>query len=193
MPKKKQVAFIDWLQTGLIRVCRIQFMFVGLYAIYTIASDATHLVTPRLVLQRWSMNAFMLTGIGIIWYLARNSVKNSNYYRALIHTLILLNIAMATFNIYTQRGMASRAVMLFSIPIVVSALLLSRTALYLTAALCTAAYSLAAVKYFVDFFNEGYKAELYIEVAFYCGVFFMLAAILSVLVRFKNAETDLGL
>lgn len=165
-------------------------MFVAVYAAYTIAADATHLITPDFVLQRWSMNAALLVGVGIIWYLARNNVKNSSYYRVLLYAVILLDITMATFNIYTQRGMAARAVMLFSIPIVVSSLLLSRTALFLTAALSTAAYSLAAVKYFVDFFNEGYKAELYIEVGFYCAVFFILAAVLSVLVRFRNSETN---
>lgn len=193
MARNKQVTFTDWLQTGLIRICRIHFMLIGLYAIYTIAADATRLTAPQLVLQRWYMNAILLVGIGVVWYLARNSVKNSNYYRVLIYAVILLDIALATFNIYTQRGMASRAVMLFSVAIVVSSLLLSRTALFLTATLCTAAYSLAAVKYFVDFFNEGYKAELYIETGFYCAVFFGLAGILSVIVRFKNIESDLGL
>lgn len=188
MPKKKQIAFTDWLQTGLIRICRIHFVFVAVYAAYTIAADATHLITPEFVLQRWSMNAALLASIGVIWYLARNNVRSSNYYRLLLYVVILLDIAMATFNVYTQRGMAARAVMLFGIPIVVSALLLSRTALFLTAALSTAAYSLAAVKYFVDFFNEGYKAELYIEVGFYCAVFFILAAVLSVVIRFNPSD-----
>jgi hypothetical protein len=192
MPNRK-VTFTDWLQTGLIRLCRIHFVLVGAYAVYIIASDATHLIAPQLVLQRWTMDVILLVGVSVIWYLARARVKNSNYYRVLIYTLVMLDIAMATFNIYTQRGMASRAVILFSIPIIVASILLSRTALFLTAALSTAAYSLAAVKYFVDFFNEGYKAELYIEVAFYCAVFFGLAAALSVLVRFKNSETNLGL
>lgn len=190
---KKKITLSDWLQTGLIRLCRVHFVFIAAYMVYTIAADATHLITPQLVLQRWTMNASLLIGVGIIWYLARNKIQHANYYRGLIYVLILLDITMATFNIYTQRGMASRAVMLFSVPIVVSALLLSRTALFLTAMLCTAAYSLAAVKYFVDFFNEGYKAELYIEVGLYCAVFFILAAVLATLVRFKNSETESGL
>lgn len=188
MPKKKQITFTDWLQTGLIRICRVHFVFVAAYAAYTIAADATHLITPEFVLQRWSINATLLVGIGIVWYLARNNVKHSNYYRLLIYGVILLDIMMATFNVYTQRGMAARAVMLYSIPIVVSSLLLSRKALFFTAALCTAAYSLAAVKYFVDFFNEGYKAELYIEVGFYCAVFFVVAAVLSIVIRFNPSD-----
>ncbi len=190
---KKTVSFSDWLQTGLIRLTRIHFLFVFAYAIYIIISDGTHLITPELVLQRWTMNAVLLAGTVILWYLARNRVASSMYYRMLIYALILLDIAMASFNVYTQRGMASRAVMLFALPIVVSAILLSRSAIFMTAALSTAAYSLAAVRYFVVNFNEGYKAELYTEVGFYCACFFLLAAVLSVLVRFKNSESDLGL
>lgn len=191
MAKKKTITFIDWLQTGLIRTCRVHFVFIAVYAVYIIAADATKLIEPELVLQRWTMNAVMLTGVITVWYLARSSVKISSYYRILFAIVILLDIAMATFSVYSQRGMASRAVILFCIPIVVSALLLSRTALFLTATLCTAAYSLAAVRYFVDYFNEGYKAELYIEVLFYVATFFVLAGLLSVLVRFKNSESRL--
>lgn len=190
---KKKVTFTDWLQTGAIRLTRIHFMFILAYAIYTVISDGTHLITPTAVLGRWTMNAILLAGTAIIWYLARNRITSSSYYRVLIYVLILLDISMATFNVYTQRGMASRAVMLFAIPIAVSAVLLSRSALFMTAALSTAAYSLAAVRYFVVNFNEGYKAELYSEVGFYSVCFFILAAILSVLVRFKNSESDLGL
>lgn len=168
-------------------------MLAFAYAIYTIISDGTHLITPELVLQRWTMNAVLLAGTVIIWYLARNKASGAMYYRVLIYALILLDIAMAGFNVYTQRGMASRAVMLFTLPIVVSAILLSRPAIFMTAALSTAAYSLAAVRYFVVNFNEGYKAELYAEVGFYCACFFLLAAVLTVLVRFKNSESELGL
>lgn len=191
MVKKKSITFVDWLQTGLIRTCRVHFVLIAIYAGYTIASDATKLIEPKLVLQRWTMNAILLIGVTFVWYLARSSVKSSRYYRALFSIVILLDISMATFNVYTERGMASRAVVLYCLPIVVSALLLSRTALFLTASLCMATYSLAAVKYFVDYFNEGYKAELYIEVAFYVATFFVLASILSVLIRFKNSEARL--
>lgn len=183
----------DWLQTGLIRLTRIHFVFVAIFGLYIIISDGTHLITPQLVLQRWTMNVILLIGAVTIWYLARNRSTSSMYYRGLVYALILLDIAMASFNIYTQRGMASRAVMLFAIPIAVSSILLSRTALFMTATLCTGAYLLSAVRYFVVNFNEGYKAELYTEVGFYCACFFLLAAILTVLVRFKNTESDLGL
>ncbi|MES2971576.1 MAG: hypothetical protein V4702_04600 [Patescibacteria group bacterium] len=192
MANKTKISLVSWLQSGLIRLCRIHFVVIAIYAVYIIAADATALITPSLVLQRWTANALMLGGVGIIWYAAHNiKTQNSNYFRLLIYVLILMDIGMATFNVYTQRGMASRAVMLFAVPIVVATILLSRTALFLTATLCTAAYSLAAIKYFVDFFNEGYKAELYIEVGFYCAMFFIIAAILSIVIRFKDG--DLGI
>lgn len=189
----EKITMNSWLQSGLIRLCRVHFVLVALYIVYTIAADITKLTTPHLVLLRWTMTVVLLIGVSILWYLARGNVKNTTYYRLLIYILIMLDVAMATFNIYTQRGMASRAVALFAIPIVVSSILLNRTAIYMTATISAATYSLAAVKYFVDFFNEGYKAELYIEIGLYCGGFFILAAILSILIKFKNSEADNGL
>lgn len=193
MARKKTPTFSDWLQTGIIRLCRVHFYLLGLYLVYIIASDATKLITPELVYQRWLASALLATVIGLVWYAARARNKTANYYRLLIYSIILADIAIAAFSIYAQRGMASRAVLLFAIPILVSALLLSRVATFLTAILCTAAYTLAAVKYFVDFFNEGYKAELYIEIGFYVGCLFVLAGLVSTLIRFKSTETDLGL
>jgi hypothetical protein len=89
--------------------------------------------------------------------------------------------------------MASRAVLLYIVPIVVSAVLLSRVAVLMTAALATSAYVLTAIKYFVDYFNEGYKAELYTEVGFYCAMFFVVAALLATIIRFNKPESDLSL
>lgn len=190
MKSKTKISYVNWLQTGLIRLCRLHFIFIGVYALYIIGSDTTQLITPQLVLQRWTADALLLTGVGIIWYAAHNfTAQRSRYFRIMIYALILFDIAFAAFNVYTQRGMASRAVILFAIPIAVSAILLSRRALFLTATLSTAAYSMVAVKYFVDFFNEGYKAELYLEVGFYCTTFFILATLLSVIIRFKDSES----
>ncbi len=191
--KKKQLTFAGWLQTGIIRASRVHFFLVGAYAVYIIASDATHLIAPTLVYQRWLMAGLLLAVTTIAWYFARETNKTTNYYRVLLYALILADIAFCGFNIYTQRGMAARAVMLFAIPIVLSGLLLSRAATYMVAILSSVVYILAAVKYFVDFFNEGYKAELYIETGLYMAMFFGLAGLISTIIRFKSAETELGL
>lgn len=193
MVKKKKLTFAAWLQTGIIRVCRVHFYLIGFYAVYIIASDATHLITPKLVYQRWLAAVLLLTTVAVMWYFSRADSKHANFYRTLLYVLILADVAFASFNVYTQRGMASRAVFLFAIPIMTSALLLSRVATLMTASLATAAYVLVAVKYFVDFFNEGYKAELYIEVGFYVACFYALASLIGVVISFKHSETELGL
>lgn len=193
MASKKKLTFASWLQTGIIRVCRVHFYLLGVYAVYIIASDATHLITPTVVYQRWLAAGLLLALTAVIWYFSRAVNNNPNFYRVLLYALILADIAFASFNVYTQRGMASRAVLLYVVPIVVSALLLSRVATLMTASLAAAAYVLVAVKYFVDFFNEGYKAELYIEVGFYAACFFALASLIGVVISFKNSETELGL
>jgi hypothetical protein len=193
MAKKRTLTFSDWLQTVIIRVCRVHFIFAGVYAVYIIASDATHLITPEIVYKRWLAIALLFSVVSLIWYSSRARFKPANFYRFLIYALIVSDIAFATFNVYTQRGMSARAVFLYAIPIIISAVLLSRVAIYMTACIATAAYMLAAVKYFADFFNEGYKAELYIETSFYIAGFFVLAALLSIIIRFKNPESELGI
>ncbi len=191
MPRQTKVTYRDWLRSGLVRIGRVHFLLLGAYAIYIIAADTTQLITPQLVLQRWIACGLLLVGVGIIWYTAHiSNSASSNFFRLLTYALILIDIVFIGFNVYTQRGMASRAVMLFAIPIAVATILLSRTALFLTAIVSTAAYVLAAMKYFADFFNEGYKAELYIEVGFYSASFFILAAIMSVFVRFTKGGMD---
>lgn len=178
------------MQSRLTQICRAHFIMIVLYGAYTILSDATHLITPQLVLQRWTVNAALLVGVSLIWYQSRFNNHNQNFYRNLFYALICLDVMLASFNVYTQRGMASRAVALFVLPIVVSAVLAKRSAIFVVACISTAAYSLSAVKYFVDNFNEGYKAELYIEVGFYCAVFFIIAAILNILVKYNKTTSD---
>jgi hypothetical protein len=86
--------------------------------------------------------------------------------------------------------MASRGVALFALPIVVSAITLSRSAIFATASLSVGAYSYAAIKYFTDNPSEGYKVELYGDVLFYSASFFILAAVLWALVRSVQAKNS---
>ncbi len=187
---KPPIAFRDWLRVSLIRVCRVHFLYLAAYAVVIIAFDASHVLTPDVVMRRWIAAALLfITTVGI-WYLAHNKNNDIPTLKRLIFILIAADVAMASFNIYTQRGMASRAVFLFAIPILVSAILLNRAAIIATAALSAAAYIIAAVTYFTLNFNEGYKAELYGEVGFYCAMFFVFAGLLSVLVRFGGSTND---
>lgn len=187
----KKVTLTQWLQSSIIRIARAHFVFVGLYAVYIIAADATGLITADALYERWLVNLALLVTAATVWYGARFQNNNPNFYRGLLYILIMADIVFAMFNVYTQRGMASRAVILFLIPIIVSAVLLSRTALYTTAILAVAGYVLVSVKYFTDYFNEGYKAELYTEVGFYCGVFLLAALLLTSIIKFSQSSKKL--
>ncbi len=176
-----------WLKNSLVRVSKIQLALVIIYIAQVIAYDAAKLITPDVVLDRWYAVAAVAAVSTAVWYIARSSASTLNHYKLLAWLLILTNIAFAAFNVYTQRGMSSRAVALFFIPIVIATILHSRVALFSTAILCAVAYTTAAVAYFVNFFNEGYKIELYGEILFYSGLFLIAAALLWTALKSKRA------
>lgn len=137
-------------------------------------------------MRRWIVTGILLTVSIIGWYLATTSNRSSVLYRNMIYGFILVDIFVASYGVYTQRGMASRAVALYAVPIVIAGILLSRAALFATATLCAIAYVATAISYFVLNFNEGYKIELYGEIGFYTAMFFVLAGLMWVAVRSKQ-------
>ena len=182
--QKPTVAFTDWIRISLIRASRAHFALVAAYIIVIIAYDASRVITPEAVMQRWIAAASLLVITAGVWHLAHNQKNDVPSLKRLLLLLISADLAMAAFNVYTQRGMASRAVLLFLIPIILSAILLNRSAIFATATISAAVYAVTAVMYFTLNFNEGYKAELYGEIGFYSAVFFVTAMLLSTLVRF---------
>src|SRR5437868_3139262 len=139
----------SWLHANVLRLSRLHFIYVGVFVIQTAIYDAWNLITPTAVMNRWIMTGILLCVTAIVWYLAHNTVTSTLGAKLLVFLLIFTDIAAASFNVYTQRGMASRAVMLYTVPIIVSAVLLSRAAIFATACLCAAAYVATAVSYFV--------------------------------------------
>lgn len=173
----------SWLRSNAVRISRLHFLYVFLLVAQTVIYDAWKLIAPNAVLNRWVANAGLLFVTIIVWYLAKNKVTSTNAYKLLIFLLIFADIGIASFNVYTQRGMASRAVFLYVIPIIISVTLLSRSALFAATALSVAAYTSTAIAYFVLNFNEGYKIELYGEVGFYSALLFIVASVLWVVTR----------
>jgi hypothetical protein len=170
------------LQTNSLRVARVHFLYVAAYILFIIGADTWNLVTRDLSSQRWLMAGMLLVVTTVAWYLSRSVERSAGYYRFLIFALVLADIALAAFAIWTERGMASRGVALYAIPIVTSAAILSPPAIFGTAALCMATYMMTATRYFYVYFNEGYKVELYTTVGLYSAGFFLLAALLSIIV-----------
>jgi hypothetical protein len=172
------------LQSSVIKMARLHFGLTAILAVQIIIYDAWNLIPPDVVMRRWLLVALLLVVSTIVWYLAR-VVKDagSGLYTGLIFALILADILVASFSVYMERGMASRSVALFAVPIIVAAVLYSRAAIMATAALCVAAYVATTISYFVLNFNEGYKIELYGEVGFYSALFVLLAMSIWAVIR----------
>lgn len=174
------------LGPGLITLCKIHFALAALIIIQTIVYDASKLITPEVVLDRWFVVSMLLLITGFIWYFVKSKSGNIIPYKSLVLALIMADLALAAYSVYATRGMASRAVFLFIIPIAVSAVLRSKAALYATAIASIAIYSLTCIAYFTWNFNEGYKVELYGEVGFYSAMLLVVAALLSTVLHPKN-------
>ncbi len=180
MSAKQQMG---WLQTNTVRIARLHFVYVAVFMISIIAYDAWKLITTQSLMERWTVAVVMLVMTTALWFIARNTALKANIYQFVVLAFIAMDILVAAYAVYFGRGMASRGVALFAIPIVVSTVLLSRSALYATAALSAAGYSYAAIKYFTNYPSEGYKVELYGDLFFYGASFFILASLLWVVAR----------
>ena len=188
--KDSKLSYAQWLRQSAIRVARVHFVLIGVYVATVIAYDAFNLITEDALLARWTMASILLVASAIFWYLTRIDGKASGYYGWIIYGFIMLDMALASFSVYTQRGMASKSVFLYVIPIVIAALLLRRAALYMVATISVAAYSLTAIWYSVNNPSEGYKIELYGEVGFYSALLFVVAALLWGVIRSKNSDSN---
>lgn len=170
----------------LLRVARVHFLYILAYMFSIIIFDSWNLLSHEAVIQRWTMSGALLVINTIIWYLCKSKVKNDNFYKILLIILLAADIIFASFNIYWQRGVASKSVMLFVVPIVSAAMVKSRSLLLATTAIAAAAYSISAVRYFFDNYGQGYRIELYGEIVFYSLLMFVLAWLL--MINFRSAK-----
>lgn len=184
----KQVAQFNALRIGTSRIAKLHFLLAFIYAAQLIAFDAARLITPDIVLKRWIAVSLLLVASAVTWLISRSQVAKPSTDRVLIWFLIICDIAFASFNVYMQRGMASRGVMLFVIPLCLAAVLRSKSALITTSLLSIAAYITTSVAYFVLNFNEGYKIELYGEIIFYSGLMVVISHMLWALIRPRKTQ-----
>ena len=173
------------IRANFVRACKVH-IFIGLaFIAQVIAYDASKLITPEVVLKRWIVAAALVIVASVCWYIARLNDSAQRIHQ-LAWVLIGADMAVASFSVYTQRGMASRAVLLFVIPILVAATLQRKGAIYLTSIMAAVTYIVTAIAYFVLNFNEGYKIELYGEIFFYSAMLFAVAGLCWSLVRSKH-------
>ena len=187
MPKKSKTKN-HWLQVAAVRVTRIHFIYILAYILATIVFDSWNLYTHEAVAQLWTAAGVLLGLNTILWFLARQNYTNQSLYVFNVIALILADIAFAAYNVYWQQGLASKSVLLFTVPIVTAAVLRSRSILFATTALCAATYSTISVRYFFDNYGLSYRVELWGTIGLYSAVFFVLALLLMVLVKPSNEK-----
>ncbi len=170
------------LRTRILKATRAHFYLLLAYAGAIIAFDSWNLYTHENILQRWTYGGIFAITVCLLWFVLKKYAKNTTITTAVAYVLIASGIVFAAFNVYIDRGMASKAVMLFAIPLLVAAQLKSRSALLATAGVSVAAYSIAAVRYFYEFYGEGLRVQLYGELGFYSAVIFVIALLLLPLI-----------
>jgi hypothetical protein len=173
----------SWLQSTAVRVTRIHFLFIAAYMASIVAFDSWNLFTHADIGNRWTAAAILLIINTVCWYIARIKFSTETIYLILIIALVLADIVFAATNIYWERGLASKSVILFAVPIITSAATRSRSTILAAASLSSAAYSTSAIRYFNLHYGESFRIELYGYVGLFCAVFFILAALLLVIVQ----------
>lgn len=168
------------LQVDAVRVTRTTFFLVVLTLLATIIFDSGNLITRDAVVQRWILACSLLLVNVIVWYFVQIT-KSTTAILSSVVTLVVAQILFASFMIYWERGMAATSTLLLAVPIVTSGVLKRRRLLLATTTLTAAAYSLASVKYFNDFFNEGYRIQLWGNLFFYSGLCFIIGWTVMVL------------
>ncbi len=177
------------LQKGSLRTAQIGFLFLAIYFLTTLIFGAWQLLTPDMLQKRWIITLVALSINTTLWYFSRKPRLVPLYYRGIIFLQMCMYLAIATFSIYTERGMASNAVILYAIPLTIAALSYSAQALFASATICAISYASATILYFKQFPSEGYKVELYGSIVFYIGILYLLSTLLWIIVRARNART----
>jgi len=183
---KKSSGVGNWLQATAVRVTRVHFLYAACYMASIVVFDSWNLFAHDAIANRWLVAVILLAINTVCWYIARIKFSSNTIYLIVVLTLIVIDIIFAATNVYWERGLASKAVALFAIPIITAAALRSRSTVLAAASLSTAAYSLAAIRYYNLHYGESFRVELYGYVGFYCAMFFILAGLLLIIIQPKE-------
>jgi len=186
MPKHKKIKSKNSkLQIDVLRVTRTGFAFIVVFLLTTIIMDSWNLLTHESVGLRWISAGLLLVVNTAVWYFARCK-STRRYYTGLVMTLVVSQIIFATMNIYWERGMASALPIIFAVPILTAGALKRRTALLTATVLSAGAYSTSVVVYFTSNYGEGYRIQLWAQIFFFSGLFFVIAWLAMVLAGLRH-------
>lgn len=173
----------QWLKDAAQRVSRAHFALVAAYMGSIIIFYAWGLVTHEAVNQRWTAAVILLVVNVIIWFFSHTRRLGQLANQGLILTLALADTIFAAFNVYWERGMASKSVILFVVPIIVVATMRQRHLLIAATTVVAAVYSMVIVRYFNLNYGEGYRVELWGNLFLYGFLFYVFAWLCYTLLR----------
>lgn len=155
------------------------------YYLLTLAVVAV--ITSTLVNDNPAHNrqiALTAAGIGLLtnlalWLLTKPRGQKLWYYQAIAIAQQLLDISLASAVIYFQAGIASRATLLFAVPIVGAGLLFTRSFAYITASLSSIGYVSALLLYRQNNLHAYSLHQVILPAVFYSVTFFIIATIVT--------------
>jgi len=183
MPKTKkntQLAF------DITRATRTLYFFIAFFAASIVIFDAGNLITREAVIQRWSVLTALLVANTCVWFYNSSENRSVSVRTALVGLLVIVLIAMSGLITYWERGMASTSTILYVVPLLVVATIKNRHALLATATVSAAAYCFSAVKYFNDFFNEGFRIQLWGNLVLISGIIFTCAWLIMIIAGLRK-------
>lgn len=115
-----------------------------------------------------------------IFFILSKILKNKTAVRILITTIFIVDIALITYFIYTKGGIESRSVMMYVIPIIMSAAIFGRKGVYIFALLSVLAYdALILCNYFGLFYSlDPFYAYLQTDSAYVINTIIFFNALL---------------
>jgi len=185
MPKPiKKSTKIAYTQVDVTRITRTLYFFIGFFALSIVIFDSGNLINREAVIDRWTIATLLLIINTTVWFVASKSIRSLQ--GLLVSLLSATLLAFAGFLTYWENGMDSSSTILFVLPLLVIATLKNRHALLATATLSAGTYAFATVKHFNDFFNEGYRVELWGKMLLYSAVIFTSAWLIMILTGLRH-------
>ena len=169
------------MRTALRRASRVHVYYLAAYALSLIVFDSWNLITHEGIVRKWTLAAVILTIVIGCWFVSKQKFAFTTGYTIAMLVLIISGVIFAAYNVSWERGMASKSLILFIVPIVTAALTRRRTVLLATTGFSAVAYSVVVVRYFHIHYGEGFRVQVYGELLFYGIVFFVCAWLLRIL------------
>ncbi len=157
---------------------RLNFAFLAVYAAFIIIFDSSNVITRESTYHRWMFEGLLFFVFTVFWVVINKVHSSAVIFTALVGCVVA-ELALAGFMTYWERGMASTSTLLYLLPIISMALWKSRTFTIAVSLLASAMYMVSSTKYFYDFFNEGYRVQLYGEIFFYSAVFIIFGTMIA--------------